>query len=180
MLKFSGSAQRSFSFPAGLTMAYAYYSDLPYVFQYLPHISLVKVHADDHFRLLYSTTELGAYNIRMFCDLRAAMEGGRHLIRLVPEETLPTVESTAGFYSTSGRGYFTLESLFLDAGDETIIDFSLALHARLPKPRGMRLMMGSVVNRVADGITNTRMNEVIDGFIKQTVAGFPQWTRERV
>ncbi len=175
MLKLVGSARRSFVFPADLPTAYSYYGDLGYILKFLPHISVVKLHTDDHFRILYSAKELGAYSIQVFCDLRATLDGGRRLIRIVPEEALPPIEATVSFYKTSGRGYFTMESLFTDAGDKTVVEFNFRLKAQLPKPRGMRLMIGSVVDRVTRNITANRMQEITDGFVQQSIAAFPDW-----
>lgn len=175
MIKLAGTARRSFLFPADLPTAYAYYGDLRHILNFLPYITLVKLHADDHFRMLYSSNELGTYNIRVFCDMRATLDGGRRLIRIVPEEGLPPIRPAVSFYDTTGRGYFSMESLFTEAGPNTEIEFSLNLEARLPKPRGMRFLLGSVVDRIACNITENRMHEVIDGFVQQTVAAFPEW-----
>ena len=175
MLKLAGTARQSFLFPADLSTAYTYYGDLRHILNYLPHISVVKLHADDHFRVLYSTNEFGAYSIRIFCDMRATLDGGRHLIRIVPEEGLPPIRPTTSFYATSGRGYFSMESLFTEAGKNTEIQFSLQLEARLPKPRGMGFMLGGVVDRVARNITENRMHEIIDGFVQQSTVAFPDW-----
>ncbi len=175
MIKLAGTARRSFTFPADLVTTYAYYGDLQHVLKYLPHITVVKQHADDHFRVLYSSNELGAYTIRVFCDMRATLDGGRRLIRIVPEEGLPPIHPAASFYATSGRGYFSMESLFTEAGNSTEINFTLQLEARLPMPRGMRFVLGGIVDRVARSITDNRMNEIIDGFVQQTTSAFPDW-----
>ncbi len=179
MIKLAGTACRSFIFPADLATTYAYYGDLQHVLNYLPHITVVKLHADDHFRVLYSTSEMGAYTIRVFCDMRATLDGGRRLIRIVPEEGLPPIHPAASFYATSGRGYFSMESLFTEAGDSTEINFTLQLEARLPVPRGMRFVLGGIVDRVARSITEHRMSEIIDGFVQQTTGAFPDWADAR-
>ena len=179
MNKFAGAAHRAFIIPTDLATAYAYYGDLRFVLNYLPLIDVVKVHDVDHFRMLYSSQELGTYTVRILCDIRATLDGGRHLIRIVPEEALPPVKSEASFYTTTGRGYFAMESLFSEIAQGTKIQFQLHLQARLPKPSGMRFMVGNVVNRIANGITNKRMSEIMDGFINDTTAAFPTWLAER-
>ncbi|SRR5690606_13542448 len=179
MIKLAGSAHHSFYFPAPLAEVYNYYSDLPHVFSYLPYISMVTRHSDDHFRMLFSSTELGAYTIRIYCDMRATLDGGRHLIRIVPAEALPPIQPSASFNSTTGRGYFSFQSIFTSAGDTTLIEFKLQLQARLPRPGGMKLMIGSMVNSVAKNITDRRMGEVIEGFVEQTVEAYPLWLHGR-
>jgi hypothetical protein len=41
------------------------------------------------------------------------------------------------------------------------------------------LIPGSVLNSIADNITNRRMNEIIDGFIALSIADFPRWQAEQ-
>ena len=67
--------------------------------------------------------------------MRAHLTAGDDLIRIVPEVgSPPIVATTTSFYATSGRGYFSMESLFTEAGKNTEIQFSLQLEARLPNP----------------------------------------------
>src|SRR5690606_31664001 len=106
MIKLAGSAHHAFYFPAPLAEVYSYYSDLPYIFTYLPYISMIS-QTGDQFRMLFSSTELGAYTIRIYCDMRATLDGGRRLIRIVPAEALPPIQPSASFNSTTGRGYFS-------------------------------------------------------------------------
>ncbi len=73
MLRIAGSSRHTFSFPADLPTAFAYYSDVGRILTYLPHIFLVQAYAYDQFRMLYSTLELGVYHIRIFCDLRTTL-----------------------------------------------------------------------------------------------------------
>lgn len=178
MIKLAGSAHHAFYFPAPLAEVYSYYSDLPYIFTYLPYISMIS-QTGDQFRMLFSSTELGAYTIRIYCDMRATLDGGRRLIRIVPAEALPPIQPSASFNSTTGRGYFSFQSIFTATGDKTLIEFKLQLQARLPRPGGMKFMMGSMVNSVAKNITDRRMTEIIEGFVEQTAEAYPLWLHRR-
>ena len=95
MIKIAGSIHRSFIFPAELPLAFAYYSDLGRILTYLPHIFLVRAYAYNQFRMLYSTTELGAYRIRIFCDLQSRLEGKGQTLFITPLDIAPPVREEA-------------------------------------------------------------------------------------
>jgi hypothetical protein len=179
MIKLAGAVSLAFHFPAPLPVAYAYYSDLRTVLPLLPRIEVMHVYDDDHFRLRYSSVEFGGYAMQIFCDIRATMEGGLHMIRIVAEESLPPVEPSAGVNSSTARGYFTSRGLFFDVGDETLIEYEFELRSDLPRPLGMRLMPQRVVNGIASTVARTRMREVAQGFIEKSLATFPDWQQRQ-
>jgi hypothetical protein len=179
MIKIVGSARRTFIFPADLPTAYAYYSDVSRVLTYLPYISLVRAYAYDRFRMLYSTTELGIYHVRIFCDLRTTLNGGGgHVIRISPLNGVAPVKSEAGINSITAPGYYSSVSVFHDAGDKTRIDYSITLQAKLPTPLGLRFMPGTVVDGIATSITESRIHEIASGFIERSIDAFPYWLEE--
>ena len=175
MIRLTGAVSLTFTFPAPLTLAYAYYSDFPTVLTFLPHIKVVRMYDDYHFRLLYTSSEFGGYKMQIYCDIRATMEGGHHMLRIVPEESLPPVEAKAGLNSSSGRGYFSSRALFFEADQGTKIEYEFQLQSDLPRPVGMRLMPGRVVNGVARQVAKSRMREVAEGFIERSIEHFPRW-----
>lgn len=175
MIRLAGAVSLTFTFPAPLTLAYAYYSDFPTVLPYLPHIKIVRMYDDYEFRLLYTSSEFGGYKMRIYCDIRATMEGGHHMMRIVPEESLPPVEAKAGVNSSTGRGYFSSRALFFEAEQGTKIEYGFQLESNLPRPVGMRLMPGRVVNGIARQVAKMRMREVAEGFIERSVERFPEW-----
>jgi hypothetical protein len=177
MIKIAGSSSRSFVFPAELPLAYAYYADVGRLLTYLPHISLVRAYASDRFRLLYTSTELGAYHIRIFADVQTTMEAG-WVVRVHPLPGLAPVDSQAGVNSSTTQGFFTSHSVFKDEGAQTRIEYTLRLQAQLPAPVGLRLMPGSMVNRIARGITKARIREIVEGFIERSASAFPHWLEE--
>ena len=179
MIKLAGTASLAFDFPAPLNVAYAYYSELETVLHYLPHINVVDSFGPDHFRLLYASREFGGYSMKIYCDLRASIEGGLHVIRIVPEENVPPVDVSAGVNSSVGRGYFSSRGLFFENGEETRIEYEFELRSQLPRPLGMRLMPSRVVNGIARNVTRTRMREIAEGFIDRSLTEFPCWLAER-
>jgi hypothetical protein len=177
MIKLSGSTRRSFLFPADLPLAYAYYGDVGRLLNYLPHICLVRSYGPDRFRLLYNSTELGTYHVRIFADVQTTLDE-KSVLRVHPLNGIPPVDAQAGLNSTSAQGYFASTSVFTHAGDETRIEYSLELRAELPRPLGLRLMPGSMVRGIARSIAGMRIREISEGFIERTIDAFPHWLEE--
>jgi hypothetical protein len=177
MIRVAGSVQRSFVFPAERPLAYAYYADIGRVLSYLPHICLARTYGPDSLRLLYHSTELGIYRIRIFADVHTVLEDG-YVLHVRPMDSLSPVQAKCSTDSTTCQGYFASRSTFHDIGDQTEIEYKLQLRANLPTPRGLRLMPGSVVNSIARGITHLRIHEIVEGFIERSVEAFPHWLEE--
>jgi hypothetical protein len=177
MIKVSRAARRSFVFPAELPIAYAYYGDVSRLLNYLPHIRLVRAYGPDRFRLMYSTTELGAYHVRIFADVQTTLDEG-WVLRVHPLDGMEPVKSQAGVHSSTAQGFFSSESLFRDAGSQTEVEYSLQLEGRLPTPLALRFMPRIVVDRIARSIVNMRIREITEGFIDLSMAAFPHWLDE--
>jgi hypothetical protein len=177
MIRVSASVQRSFVFPAERPLAYAYYADIGRVLSYLPHIGLVHAYGPDRLRLLYHSTELGIYRIRIYADVQTVLEDGC-VLHVRPMDGLPPVRSQSSADSTTSQGYFASRSIFHELGNQVQIEYNLQLRANLPTPRGLRFMPGSVVNSIARGITNLRTHEIVEGFIERSVEAFPHWLEE--
>jgi len=177
MIRVAGSVHRSFVFPAELPLAYAYYADIGRVLSYLPHICLVRTYGPDRLRLLYHSTELGIYQIRIFADVQTLLEDGR-VLHVRPLANTLSVQPQSGAHSATAQGYFTSQSTFHDMGDQTRIAYNLRLRADLPTPLGLRVMPGLVVGGIARSITNMRIREIVEGFIDRSIDAFPHWLDE--
>ena len=177
MIRVAGSVHRSFVFPAELPLTYAYYADIGRVLSYLPHICLVRTYGPDQLRLLYHSTELGLYRIRIFADVQTLLEDG-HVLRVRSLDGQPPVEPEAGAQSATAQGYFRSRSTFHSAGNRTRVEYKLQLRADLPTPLGLRIMPGLVVRSIARSITNMRIHEIVDGFIDRSIDAFPHWFDE--
>lgn len=177
MINITGSITRAFVFPALPEVALAYYSDLSRVAEFLPHISLVHTYAYNQIRMLYETVELGAYTIQIYSDLESSVDWEKMLLHVYPVkiETAVPVESDTSIRHSTGSGLFAIDTQFFDLGSQTRIEYAIRLHAELERPLGMRLMPKRVVKRIAQSITDERVREIADGFIKQSVAAFPEW-----
>ncbi|MCP4427989.1 MAG: hypothetical protein GY803_26180 [Chloroflexi bacterium] len=171
----NGAVQRSFHFPADPATALAFYNDLGRITQFLPHISLQKTYGRNRARALYHTRELGAFQVRIFCDLQSEADATDRILTVRPIKTAPAVPADRGFYHTSAQGQFASESRFYPNGDQTRIVYRLQLGAELPPPFGLQLLPGDLLNRIAASITNGRIDEIVSGFIERSIAAFPAW-----
>ncbi|MGD9099624.1 MAG: hypothetical protein PVF45_04025 [Anaerolineae bacterium] len=178
MIRIEGTIRRTFTFPAELPLAFAYYSDLSRLLPYLPHISLARAYSYNQFRVLYDTVELGTYRIRIFCDLQAQLDGEKKILYVNPLNTGTPVKTQAKTRSTTAQGQFSSRSVFRDAGAKTEVEYRLRLRANLLPPLGLRFMPGAMVNRIADNITKRRMREIVEGFIQRSIHAFPHWLDE--
>ena len=175
MIKISGSARLSFLFPADRALTYLYYSDMNRLVSHLQGIDLVHTYSDFEYRLYYHTVELGTYHIHAYCDARMDVVPGNRVIRIVPIENLPQVETLVTINSTQTRGYYSSEAIFHDKGKETQVEYTLTIQAKPPRPMGMRFMPRRIVDKIAKNITTHRIREIADHFIESSIAGFPAW-----
>jgi hypothetical protein len=179
MLKVTGSIKRAFTFPADPATALAYYSDLSRLIHFLPHVSLIQIYNRRQLRVCYQSLELGAYTVCIFCDLESRVDFENRILTVSPMKSPTPVSSQANLNTTTGHGYFALETRFHDLGNqETRMEYTLQLAALLPRPRGLRLMPGRVVDRITASITDGRVREIADGFVRHSIKAFPSWLAE--
>lgn len=175
MIEISGSTQFSFVFPADRQTAYEFYSDVNRIISFLPLIQLVSASDHNQYRILFSSVELGAYSIHIFCDVRMELVPGQHLWRLLAADQLPPITSKASLNSTTARGQYRSVCQFKDMGaNETEIDYQLELYAKLLRPKGLRFMPKGVVNKIANNIALKRTQEIAEGFVVNSVRQFTQ------
>jgi hypothetical protein len=172
MIQIGGSAQRSFVFPANLRDAFACYRDIGGSFRFLPYISLVHRYAAGQYRLLYSSLESGLYRVKIFCDVLAAVEEDRYLIRISPFEGDSPVRAQAGLYSMTGQGFYNSEIHFTKCGDQTRIEYSIEMKASLPVPFTLRWIPDGLMEGIAQHHFYLHMDEVIDRFIEGSVQAY--------
>lgn len=179
MIKIDSTVQFSFMFPAEITTAFTYYSDMHRLVKHLQHIELADLEPENEreYRLYYNTVELGSYHIHVYCDVRMELTEN-HTIHIVPIENHPPIKTKVTLNATTARGYYTSEARFFAAGEQTRVEYTLSLNARPPRPKGMRFMPGKMVDKIAQDITNHRIKEIADGFIDSSIDAFPMWLAE--
>jgi hypothetical protein len=169
MITVAGAAHRSFPFPAGCPAAFDFYSHARRTLSILPHISILRQYGPDRFRVLYHTTELGIYQVRLICDIQVEIDRQNWVLRIRPLDGVAPVGSEAGLYSLTAPACFTSESIFTPAGEATQVDYRLKLWAELPAPFGIRLMPERVLDSIAHSITEWRIDEIAGGFIERSI-----------
>jgi hypothetical protein len=169
MIAIAGYVHRSFHFPAHLEAAFDYYADIRRTLIMLPHISIVQQYSADQYRMMYSTSELGIYRVRLLCDIQTKLDRNANILRIQPMPAPRPVVTEAGVYSLTGQGFFTSQSIFRSNGGATEIEYQFRLSADLPVPFGIRFMPESVLNGITSSITQWRIDEIVDGFIQRSV-----------
>jgi hypothetical protein len=179
MIAITGTARRSFIFPAALPTACAFFSNYRRLLGYLPHVEPVNLYAPHQARMLYHTIELGVYRVRIYCDLEACLDEKRHILRVVPLAGRPPVQSHVTLNSLTAYGTFASETTFRAARHHTRVEYHLTLNAQLPKPLGLALIPDTVLKRIAHEITVWRIHEIADGFIERAIREFEGQKRRR-
>lgn len=169
MININGAVERSYIFPASLETAIAYYGNFEHILKFLPHIQRVRTYTPSEFRLVYHTVELGAYDVKMFCDLRVYFDAAEQCLRVRAIENYPPVRPHFTLTSLSAQGEYASESYFQAEGPHTRVVYHLRLNAHLPSPLGLSLVPRPIINQIANNITLARIDEIADGFIEATV-----------
>jgi hypothetical protein len=173
----NGTTRQTFLFPADVATASTFYGDFSRILRYLPHIQLVKAYRPDQFRVMYHTLELNVYRVRIYCDLQVHYNETTQTLHVTPIFDKPPIRSEATVNSLTAPGYFTSQSVFHAQGDQTSVDYGLNLEARLPKPFGLMLMPDRVTQQIAQNITEWRVHEISNGFIKRSIQEYREQAR---
>ena len=179
MIHLTGSAHRSFLFPADVSATSTYFGNLERVLGLLPHITLVKRYGADQFRALYHTTELGLYRVRIYCDLEAHLDSDQALLHVLPLTAHPAVKARATLNSLTAPGVYTSTSHFLAEGTHTRVEYRLRLRATLPTPLGLNLVPQSVLEQITRNITQWRIREIADGLVERSIKDFARRSKKR-
>lgn len=175
MITLDGSIKRTFYFPAEPDVALEYLGNLNRIVPFLPHIQVVEAYSESELRVLYQSVELGAYTINIFCDICSQCDFQRNALVIRPLDEADPIAPAVTLNTATGYGFYTSQSHFRPVRGGTEIDYSLSFQARIPRPRGLRMMPGSIVNRIAKSISDGRVLEMADGFMQNAAAAFPDW-----
>ncbi len=173
-IRLDGSVRRSFLFPASLDDTFAYYTRITHILQFLPHVTLLEALGENRYRVLYHSTELNVYRVRLYCDLRVDIDPRKHILTFAALEDSRPVTPKAGLDWLVAPGFYSSISVFHARAEEgqTAVEYSLRLWADLPRPWGLGMLPNSTMNRIANAIARYRITEVADGFIKRTIADY--------
>lgn len=175
MIKIAGGATRSFIVPTDLATTLNFFQETHQLLNLLPHIELVSAGEEGEFRVRYATRELGSYDFVMLCDVHVTLDTAAARFTIEPVDRLPAIQPEATLNAASARGYYACSMRFNEAvGVGTQIDYDVHLRCNLPTPRGLRLMPGRVISRIAQSITNGRIKEIADGWNTNLMAAIQQ------
>jgi hypothetical protein len=179
MISLDGNVARKFFFPTDPDTTLQYFSDLNRIIYFLPHITVDEVYDADRIRIRYQTVELGAYTINIYCDLECTVKKAERQIIISPLSGKAPVESASSLNTTTGHGTYQSQAILYAEKDGTGIDYQLQFLARLQRPRGLRMMPGRIVDRIAVSISQGRLEEMAEGFMSAALDAFPDWLAEQ-
>jgi hypothetical protein len=172
MIQVSGSVSRSFLFPAPREAAAAYYRNFNQVVKHLSLISMVHQLGDEQYRVMYNSTELGIYNIKIYCDVQTIFDEREWVLVVQTIDDHPKMPVKSRWNSSEAHGAFASQSVFYTEGDQTRIEYKIHLRAAVPPPHGLRFLPTGVLDQIADNITAWRMETIIDRFVEGTTKDY--------
>lgn len=175
MITILGKGQMTFLLPTAVDTAFSFYQDVNRILPYLPRIRFVQGHGAQHVRVCYTSKELNLYDVEIYCDVQAEANWAEHTIRLSPRQAAPPVKARSSFHATSAYGRYTSTSIFTPEGSQTRLEYHLELSAELPKPWAIKFVPDSMMDAIANSITNHRIQEIATGFITQSALDIPNW-----
>lgn len=168
------SDQRVFSLPADVGTALDYFSDFERTIGELLHLEVVKRHAPNQYRILYSASEAGLYRVALFCDLQVEYDAARQSMHVTPLEGMAPVPAKVTLNSLTGQGTYTSQSVFQAAGAMTRVRYEVEIKGRLPKPLGLKFLPEAVVQRMVENVVRQRLQEITEAFIRGSIEGLAQ------
>jgi hypothetical protein len=175
MITLNGKIHRQFYFPADPYTSLIYFSELSRVTPLLPHITVIENYTSEKVRIRYQTVELGAYTINIICDLVSTVDVEKMEISIGPLSGCQEVKSESTLNATTGYGYYASHAKLYEEEDGTGIDYDFQFKAELQRPRGLRMVPKRVVDRIAQGISSERVEEIVEGFVENAYDAFPDW-----
>lgn len=172
MITVKGSFQKTFLFPARIHTAFQYYSDIQQSLRYLKHISILRKISDLEFRMLYQTLELGLYRVNLICDIQTELDESGGVLRILPTRTTDPIKGRSSITSLTSRGDYSSESIFKEKEEYTEVNYRMELCAQLPVPHGLKYMPKSILNSIAENISQQRFHEIAQGFIDNSILSF--------
>lgn len=179
MITLNGKILRHFYFPADPLTSLIYFSELSRVTPLLPHITVIETYSSEKVRIRYQTVELGAYTINIICDLVSVVDVEKMEISIGPLSGCKVVKSESTLNATTGYGFYASHARLYEEDDGTGIDYDFHFKAELQRPRGLRMVPRRVVDRIAQGISSERVEEIVEGFVENALEAFPEWQADQ-
>jgi hypothetical protein len=150
-----------------------------HLFKFLPHITLIEAYSKTQFRVLFSSTELGIYRIKLYCDLEVKLDTENATIEVGELNGIKPIKTKAGMHSIRAMANYKSISYFKPEGDIVRIYYHLYLDGQLPKPLAFSLVPDNITDYIAEGIAKKRIYEIADGFITSSLIEYKKGSRKR-
>lgn len=174
MLKFSGSSDRTFSFPAPRPQAFEFFAKIERIVSLIADIEITAVSSSDPgvVRLSYTSNEMGVYEVRTICDVLTQIDPKTFEIRLIPASAadFPPVngEMTPRRSVSTGEINATLTCMD-DNGETTMIRYQFAMISKVPVVGMMRFVPLRPIEEMVQNLINSRLKEQVDQFINNAI-----------
>jgi len=175
MIRVRGTVTRVFNFPAPRAAAFAHYAEFHRIFEWLSHVSLHQTLGDNQYLLRYQSVELGVYRISIYCYVQPILDRDAWIIRVTPLNDMPIIPTKTSWGDAQSQGTFASASIFDAQGDTTHITYRLNLTTVMKPPGGLRMVPQSVLEQIAQNITQRRMDQIAGSFIERSIAS---WVKE--
>ena len=179
MITISGATKLTFTIPTDIDTAFAYFADLRRVIGFLPRIQFVRDFDENFLRMCFTSRELNAYDIKIYCDAFTKIDYANYAIHISPQAGPKPVKPKASFQSASTLGIYQSESYFFVEGDQTRLEYHIQLTADLPKPWALAMVPDGLMNSIAGSISRHRIHEIANGFIDRSLADLPAWIEKK-
>ena len=123
MISIAAATRRCFTLPADVATTTAYFRDLERTLRDLPHLSLVRTHGPDRYRILYSAAESGVYHVALYCDIQVQFDATTQTIDVTPATGIPPVPPKVTVNSLTGQGNYSSRAVLRSAGSSTGITY---------------------------------------------------------
>ena len=163
------SARRVFTLPADLAATRAQFRDFRQTLRYLPDLRLVKTHAPDQYRILYSAAQAGVYRVNLYSDIQACFDEAEDTLYVTPLNGFPAVASKATLASLTGQGDYSSRLRLRSAGQRTNAEYEVQIRATLAKPVGLKLIPDPAVRLFVERVVRRRVQEIADAFIRRSI-----------
>ena len=178
MISIAVSIRRAFTLPVELAAARRQLRDFRRVLRYLPDIRLVRTHALDQYRILYSATHAGVYRVDLYSDVRAWFDQVDDALCVTPLQGIAPVAPRVTAASLTGQGDYSSRLSLRSAGACTDASYEVQINAALPKPAGLRLVPNAAVRLLLERAVRRRVQEITDAFIRRLTARPPPRQRK--
>ena len=162
------SARRVFTLAADLPAARAQFRNFRQTLRYLPALRLVKTHAPDQYRILYSAAQAGVYRVNLYSDIQARFDEAEDTFYVTPLNGFPAAASKATLVSLTGQGDYSSRLRLSTAGERTNAEYEVRIRATLPKPVGLKLIPDAAVRLLIERVVRRRVQEIADEFIRRS------------